>query len=321
VAAPADPQVPEAPEPQTGSINGTVTDVNNDPVPGAVILLSGMTPAVQHTTTANQDGFFALNDLDSGIYHLTITMKNFTDWKSDNIVVKPGEDLDVPDIKMAVGSAFTVNALYTTVQIATQEVHVEEQQRVLGVIPNFYVVYDSSGVPLTAKLKFQLAMKSSIDPVTFVAANIYASMNQVAVRPGYTPRAVGYAQRLGAIYADGFTDILFGGAVLPSILHQDPRYFYDGPEKGTKKHRFWYAVATPFICKGDNGHWQPNYSSIGGDLISGAISNAYYPQVDRGVGLVFTTAALGAGGRMANALAQEFLLRKLTTTRPRKPKN
>ncbi len=79
--------------------------------------------------------------------------------------------------------------------------------------------------------------------------------------------------------------------------------------------------AAPFICKGDNGKWEPNYSSIGGDLISGSLSNVYYPQVDRGVGLVLSTAAIGAGGRMVNALAQEFLLRKLTTTRTKKPKN
>lgn len=323
VPAPAAPTAPEisAPAPQTAGINGTVTDVGGSAVPGATIVANSETGAAAGTAKANADGFFAIHGLAPGIYHLVITMKDFTTWNSDVLTLAPGQDLDVPGIKMQVGSAFTVTALYTPVQIATQEVHVEEEQRVFGVIPNFYVVYDSSGVPLTAKLKFELAMKSSIDPVTFGGVLFYAGINQAAHRPNYVGNDVGYGQRVGAFYADGLTDILFGGAILPSILHQDPRYFYMGPDRGTKKQRFWYAVRTPFVCKGDNGKWQPNYSSIGGDLISGSLSNLYYPQSDRGVGLVFSSAAIGAGGRAVVALAQEFVLRKLTTTRQKKPKN
>jgi hypothetical protein len=313
--------VPATPAPQPGSINGTVTDTNDDVIPGATIILTGPGPTDSHTAKANASGFFEISDLAPGTYHLSITMKDFTDWKAPEITLKPGQDLDVPDITMQVGSSFVVTALYSPVQVATQEVHIEEEQRVLGVLPNFYVVYNSSGVPLTAKLKFQLAIKSTFDPATFVAANMYAGMEQAGERPDYVEGAKGYGQRLGSTYADGFTDILIGGAILPTLLHQDPRYFYLGPDRGNKKHRFWYAVATPFICKGDNGKWEPNYSSIGGDLASGAISELYYPETNRGVGLVFSSAAIGAGGRVVNALAQEFVLRKLTTTKAKKPKN
>jgi hypothetical protein len=76
---------------------------------------------------------------------------------------------------------------------------------------------------------------------------------------------------MGAGYADSTTDIFIGGAILPWLLHQDPRYFYQGT--GTQKSRALHAVANPFVCRGDNGKRQPNYSSIGGDLASGAISN------------------------------------------------
>jgi hypothetical protein len=76
---------------------------------------------------------------------------------------------------------------------------------------------------------------------------------------------------------------MIGGAILPSLLHQDPRYFYQGT--GTKKSRALHALSNSFVCKGDNGRRQPNYSSIGGDLASAAISNAYYPASNRGVGL------------------------------------
>jgi len=205
----------------------------------------------------------------------------------------------------------TVTALYTSEQIATQQVALEENQRILGIVPNFYVVYDSANaVPLTSKLKYKLALKTSFDPITILGVSAMAGINQATDRPDYVEGAKGYGQRIGSGAAIGFTDIMFGGAILPSLLHQDPRYFYQGT--GTKKSRTLHALSSPFICKGDNGRLQPNYSSMGGDLISGAISNAFYPTTNRGAGLVFDNALIVTGGRMVDGLIQEFLLRKLT---------
>ena len=73
-----------------------------------------------------------------------------------------------------------------------------------------------------------------------------------------------------------------------------------------------HALSSPIICKGDNGHWQPNYSSLGGYLASGAIANAYYPDANRGSGLVLRTFAVDFGANIANGVLQEFVLRKLT---------
>ena len=98
--------------------------------------------------------------------------------------------------------------------------------------------------------------------------------------------------------------------MLPSVLHQDPRYFYQGT--GTKKSRFIHAISTPFYCRGDNGVWGPNYSALGGYLASGAIANTYYPESNRGPGLVFSTTGVDIGADMANGLLQEFVLRRLT---------
>ncbi len=80
-------------------------------------------------------------------------------------------------------------------------------------------------------------------------------------------------------------------------------------------HSFWVpelALSRPFVCKGDDGHWQPNYSSIGGDLATTALENAYYPESNRGAGLVFGHFALNSAERAVSSVAQEFLLRKLT---------
>ena len=195
-------------------------------------------------------------------------------------------------------------------QIAVEQVRLEEKQRVLGIFPNFYVTYDHDAAPLTAKLKFKLALRTSTDPIVFLGAAAMAGINQAGDRLDYEQGAKGYGQRFGAEYTDSFANIMIGGAILPSLLHQDPRYFYQG--SGTTKSRVLHAVSYPFICKGDNGRLQPNYSSIGGDLATGAISNIYYPSSNRGPGLVFEGALISTGGRMLNGLIQEFILRRFT---------
>ena len=197
----------------------------------------------------------------------------------------------------------------TTEEVATEQVQVEETQRVLGVIPNFYVAYEPDPVPLTAKLKFQLALKLASDPITAFGIAFLSAVQQAGDTPDYGQGAQGFGKRYGANAADGFSDIMIGGAILPSLLHQDPRYFYQGT--GTKKARFRHALAHPFVCKGDKGNLMPNYSSLGGDLASSAISNLYYPQTNRGTALVFTNFGISTAERVATSLAQEFVLRSI----------
>jgi hypothetical protein len=120
----------------------------------------------------------------------------------------------------------------------------------------------------------------------------------------------GYGERFGSTAADGLSDIMIGGAILPSLLHQDPRYFYQGT--GTNKSRTLHALSSPFICRGDNGRLQPNYSSVGGDLASAAISTAYYPASNRGAGPYFENFIIGTGERMVGNVIQEFVLPRLT---------
>jgi len=210
------------------------------------------------------------------------------------------------------GGVSSVTVYSSTEHIAVEQVKLVEQQRVFGIIPNFFVSYDRNAVPLTTKLKYSLAVKAAIDPVTFVGVGFMAGIYQVAEAPDYVLGAKGYGQRMGAFYANAASDIVIGGAVLPSLLRQDPRYFYQGT--GTKTSRALHALSSPFVCRGDNGRLQPNYSSIGGDLASGGISNLYYPQSNRGLDLVFRNTLVTTGVRMVNALLQEFFLRRFTPT-------
>jgi len=303
-----------APEPQLGSISGTVLDVYGDLVPGASVTLQCPSPCVNQTATANDDAAFNFRDLKFGIpYQVHVSVNGFEDWTSPAIVLTADHSVSFASgINLKIADASTSVTVYaSTAQIATEQVQLEEHQRVLGFIPNYYVVYDSkNAVPLTTKLKFQLAMKVSADPVTLAGVAFMAGVRQTAHTPDYVLGAKGYGQRVGAEAANGFSDILIGGAILPSLLHQDPRYFYQGA--GTTRSRLGHALASPFVCKGDNGRWQPNYSSLGGDLASSALMNTYYPQSNRGAGMIFGQFAINTAERELSGAVQEFVLRKLT---------
>jgi hypothetical protein len=309
---PARSELVEAPSPQRASITGTVTDEQDAAIPGASISLEGATPAQHRATTGDGAGAFDLIDIDPSVpYTLSISAQGFATFTSSPIALKPGQVLQLDDIKLKISVVETTVAALTVEQIAHQQATAELQQRVLGVIPNFYVVYDKHPVPLTTKLKYKIAFRAGTDIVSVAGDFFLAGINQAADTPSYQQGSLGYTQRFGAAFADAFSNIMIGGAVLPSLLHQDPRYFYQGT--GSGKSRLMHALSSPFICRGDNGHNQFNASSIGGDLISASLTNIYYPPHDRGPGIVVSSALINTGGRVANAIVQEFILGKYTT--------
>jgi hypothetical protein len=311
MAVPLTAQDVNTPQPKAGYITGTVTDVGNDVLSGATVVLEGPGLKDPRKILSDDNGFFSFNELGPGTYHVTITAKEFADWKSPDIILNPGQYFILTDCKLHIAEAVTtVSVAESTVEIATEEVKIEETQRVFGIFPNFYVVYDQNPAPLTAKLKFHLAWKTSTDVVTFLGTGVLAGFNQAGDTPNYVQGWKGYGERFGAAYADSFSDIMLGGAILPSLLHQDPRYYYQGT--GTNKSRALHALASPFVCRGDNGKLQANYSSLGGDLGSASLSNLYYPASNRGAGLVFENFFLSTGERMLSSLVQEFILHRFT---------
>jgi hypothetical protein len=311
VAVPVSAQSPETPNIKSGRILGTVVDTSNDPIPAATVVLQG--PAGDRLTALTKDdGTFAFDEASAGVaYQIAVTAEGFADWSS-SITVEPGQDNTLSEVKLrilAVQHAVTVS--YSSKEVAAQQLKAEEQQRVLGFIPNVYVVYEAHPEPLTTKMKFQLAYKDLTHPVFFARTATWAGVEQAAGLRNYPQNARGYGDRLGTGLADGVTEGLIGNAVLPSLLHQDPRYFYQG--SGTKKSRALHSMLAAFICKGDNGAWQPNYSTWGGSLISSSISLAYYPSSDRNARHVFGNFGIGMGLHVAGGLAQEFILSKFTS--------
>lgn len=311
IAAPLAAQDINAPKPDTGHITGTVTDVSGDILSGATVVLQGPGLKDPRQVLSDDNGFFEFVQLDAGTYRIIITAQDFADWASPDLVLNPGQYLIVADSKLHIAEAkATVSVVSSPEEVAAEQVKIEESQRVLGIIPNFYVVYDPEPAPLTTRLKFHLALKTSTDVVTVVGVGMLAGINQAGDTPNYVQGAKGYGERFGAAAADGFSDIMIGGAILPSLLHQDPRYYYQGT--GTNKSRVLHALSTPFVCRGDSGRLQPNFSSLGGDLGSSALSNLYYPASNRGAGLVFQNFFVSTGERMLSGLIQEFILGRVS---------
>jgi hypothetical protein len=303
-----------APGPGTkpGTIIGTAIDVNGSPVPDASVVLEAPEGNDRRTLVTPENGFFEFHDVKPGTtYRLNISAKDFADWTSPAITLDPGQFKILTGIQLRIETERTnVDVHYDPVQVATEQFKATEKQRIFGVIPNFYVSYDENAEPLTTKMKFELALKVSTDPVTAAGVFFVASARQAANSPRYGQGWGPFGERLGAVAADGFSDIMIGGAILPSVLHQDPRYFYQGT--GTTGSRLRHAMFSPFVARGDNGSWQPNYSSLGGDLGSSALSNLYYPTSNRGPGLVFGNFAIATAERVGASVAQEFVVGRFT---------
>jgi hypothetical protein len=299
-------------EAKSGSIVGTVVDVNGDAVPDASVVLVALAGGDRRTLVTPENGFFEFHEIRPGIsYQISVQAKDFADWQSAAITIEPGQFKIVNGIQLRIRpEQASVEVTYNPVAVATEQFKAEEAQRIFGFIPNFYVAYDANAEPLTTKMKFKLAFKVSTDPVTAAGVLFIATAKQAANSPRYGQGWGPFGERLGATAADGFSDILIGGAILPSLLRQDPRYFYKGT--GTNGARLRHAMFSPFVARGDNGKWQPNYSSLGGDLGSSALSNLYYPRSNRGPELVFGNFAIATAERIGASVAQEFLIGRFT---------
>ena len=299
-----------------GGVSGTVKDASQGVIPGAAITVTGSNSGQTHTAVAAADGVFTFAELEPGTYKLTVSAPGFQPWVT-TAFVQAGEAVQLLDIALTLSAVDTEVVVSASSQdVAAAQLGFEEKQRVLGVFPNFYASYVWNADPLSARQKFSLAWHFSADPVAFAMAGVVAGSEQVQNSfSGYGRGASGYGKRFGASYADGFSSTMLGQAIFPAIFHQDPRYFVKGT--GSVTSRALYAIATTVICRGDNRHWQMNYSNILGNVTSASISNVYYPASSRnGLGLTvqnsLVTTALGAVG----GLIQEFMLHRMTPNVP-----
>ena len=252
----------------------------------------------------------------AGPYQLTFSSSGFAS-QTVSGVLHSGESLEAQTIVLLINTASSeVQVTASRADVEIEQVREEEQQRVLGAIPNFYVTYVKDAPPLTSKQKFNMAWKTSIDPITFLSTGAFAGIEQANNSySAWGQGTEGYAKRYAAGYADNFIGTMLSSALLPSLLKQDPRYFYKGT--GTIRARILYAIANAVICKSDKGRWQPNYSSITAGFASAGISNLYYPAANRnGMSLTLENFSIDKATGAAQNIFQEFVVRKLTPKLP-----
>jgi Carboxypeptidase regulatory-like domain len=296
----------------TGNISGTIVDRSGKVSVGAKIRLTYKGRIFSQQVASGNNGEFLFPGVPAGNFQLTVSASGFTTQVFSG-VLHPAQVYLVPPLVLGIETVETnVQVRASIVDVAEAQLKEQEEQRIFAVIPNFNVTYLPNPAPLNTKQKFQLALKTAVDPITFLGTGVYAGIEQAADRyPEYGQGAAGYAKRYGAGYADAAAGIFIGNAILPSLLKQDPRYFYKGT--GTKRSRFFYALASSVICKGDNKRWQPNYSFILGSIAVGGISNLYVPISDRNsAGLVFQNALIRIGQGSLGGVLQEFLIPRLT---------
>jgi hypothetical protein len=151
-------------------------------------------------------------------------------------------------------------------------------QRILGVIPDYQTADARVTTPLTARQKWELAFRQSVDPFNIVSAGIGAAFSQDGNQtPKYGEGGPAFGKRFGAAIADMTTQNVFSAGLLATILHQDPRYFRMGPEGGSIPKRVVYSLSRLFIARQDNGKDTFNTCGIGGMVLGIAASNLYYP--------------------------------------------
>ena len=312
---PREPNPPNARETSlpAGTVSGRDVDQTGNGVARADLKLMRDQESVIQEVQSDADGEFSFAHVLPGPLQLTVVADGFAT-QVVSTTMRFGENCVLAPITLSLATQITEIHVSPAREEISQDQFKALESNAFWFAPNFYVSYvGDAAAPLTAKQKSQLAWKATMDPVTIAAVNIIAGVDQATNRfSGYGQGAQGYGKRYGAAYANFASRLVIGGAILPSLLKQDPRYFYKGT--GTKRSRFLYAISRTVVTKGHNQRWQPNYSSVLGDLAAGGISNLYIPERDRhGAALTFENAAIGLGTTAAINIRQEFVLRKVTS--------
>lgn len=302
----------------TGSISGKVTDSSSAPVLGAVVTVQG-SDGTPHTTVTDREGAFQILSLPPGNYSVKVSAQGLSDWTASNVPASVApESKPLLAVLQVAPAVTTVTVGLPPEQLAEEQLKQEVKQRVVGVLPNFYVTYDLHPAPLTSRQKLHLGVKLLLDPVTFAAVGITAGIQQKKNSYyQYGQGSEGFAKRFGAEYATAADAVLITSVLGDSVLHQDPRYFYSG--QGTTAQRILYAVKSAFRAKGDNGQWQPPYAGIIGSIAAAEIAQTYHPDSRTQYTLVGRSLLFRFAGLMGSNLFQELILKKLTTHAPEVP--
>lgn len=300
----------------TGSLTGMVVDTRGTSIAQVQVILTLDGSGSNQETQSADGGSFSFSNVVPGPYHLAFNAEGFA---SKTIVGKlaAGEALSLPPVALTISTVHNkVDVIYNKVEVAQAEIKLAEQQRLFGLVPNYFVNYNPDAAPLNAKQKFELTWKQFLDPAAFAITGLIAGAGQAQNRyPGFGQGGQGYAKRYAASYANYLTGAVMERVVLATVFKQDPRYFYKGT--GSNRSRIVYAISRSVICQGDNSRARFCYSSVISHFASSALTNYYYPAINRNsAGVTAENAAISIGAKAIANLVQEFIARKLTRNKP-----
>lgn len=177
-----------------------------------------------------------------------------------SLPIQPGDDLAAVDGKTQSGPGQPM-----------------EDKRVFGVLPNYRTAESSVPFqPITTKQKFMIATKDSFDYPVFGTTGFFAGLSQLMGSSNnvYGQGMKGFAHRYGISYLDQVVGNYFPEAIVPTLLHKDPRYFRKG--EGSVKSRIFYAVSHIVVSKSDSGATNFNSPEIIGNALASLTAMSYH---------------------------------------------
>jgi len=183
----------------------------------------------------------------------------------------------------------------------------EPPKRMFGMIPDFESANDTleNQKPLTVHEKYILSLHQAFDFSSHLGDAFQSGIQQLTNgQPHFGQGWGAYGERFAASEADQTTESILIYGFLPSVLHEDPRYFRQG--KGSVRSRVWYAVNRTFVTRRDDGANEFNMSETLGQLASCGISTTYYPARDRTVSGVFLNWAVNLGYNSGYNILTEY---------------
>jgi hypothetical protein len=210
---------------------------------------------------------------------------------------------EIPDAMLPFST--TVAPAATPMDLTEQPSGGKVSKRVFGVIPNYRAdQFQTQYTPISTAGKFAIARNDSFDWPNFFLLAGYALQAQVAAG-GFTHSGglTGFGEFYGRALADGVVGSYVTEAILPSLLHEDPRYFRLG--KGRILLRAYNATSRIFVTKRDNGHTGFYISEIVGNIGVTAIGNLYYTN-SRSLSASSERYGMSLGNDMISNLLTEF---------------
>lgn len=181
----------------------------------------------------------------------------------------------------------------------------QESTRVAGVIPAFNSENNPNAPALNSSQKFHLFTKTVKDPFNLIMPAVNAViLNAAGASSGYGSGFAGFTKRYAASIGDSVSGNFFRLYAFPALLHEDPRYFRAG--HGSILQRTGHVFGATVCTRKDDKTFRFNWSKLLSSATSSALSNAYYPQENRGVKLTASRFALSYLGEVASNALKEF---------------